>query len=257
MYADDAVIFLKPTIKDVSNLKLLLECFGSVTGLQTNLQKTTVSAISCGGIDLNGLLASLPVARAHFPIKYLGLSLSTRRLKRVDFQPLVEKAASRLSTWYGRNLTHVGRVCLTKAVLSSQPVYLLTVINPPKEVLLEIDKIHRRFLWAGDKAISWGKCKVNWTRTTNLNKLATALRLRWLWHEWASPDKPWVGMEVPCTNDERRLFASCTTITLGDGTKANFGNFAWLHGQRPQDIAPLLFDSTRRKKMLGGGCFTR
>jgi hypothetical protein len=163
MYADDAVIFLKPTIKDVSNLKLLLECFGSVTGLQTNLQKTTVSAISCRGIDLNGLLASLPVARAHFPIKYLGLPLSTRRLKRVDFQPLVDKAASRLSTWYGRNLTHVGRVCLTKAVLSSQPVYLLTVINPPKEVLLEIDKICRRFLWAGDKAISWGKCKVNWT----------------------------------------------------------------------------------------------
>jgi hypothetical protein len=39
MYADDAVIFLKPTRKDVSNLKLLLEKFGLVTGLQTNLKK--------------------------------------------------------------------------------------------------------------------------------------------------------------------------------------------------------------------------
>jgi hypothetical protein len=217
-----------------------------------------VSAISCGGIDLNGLLARLSVARAHFPIKYLGLSLSTRRLRRVDLQPQVDKAASRLSTWYGRNLNQAGRVCLTKAVLSSQPVYLLTVINPPKEILQEIDKIRKCFLWAGDKAFSSGKCKVNWTKTTlskeygglgvlNLNKFATTLHMRWLWHEWASPDKPWVGMEVTCTEDERRLFASCTTITLGDGTKANFWNSAWLNGQRPRDIAPLLFSSTRRK----------
>jgi hypothetical protein len=56
MYADDVVIFLKPTIKDVTNLNLLLENFGLVTCLQTNLQKTTASAVSCGGIDLNGLL---------------------------------------------------------------------------------------------------------------------------------------------------------------------------------------------------------
>jgi hypothetical protein len=64
MYADDAVIFLKPTVKDVSNLKLLLEKFGLVTGLQTNLQKTSVSAISCSNVDLDELLTRLPVARA-------------------------------------------------------------------------------------------------------------------------------------------------------------------------------------------------
>jgi mannosylglycoprotein endo-beta-mannosidase len=87
MYADDTIIFLKPMVKDVSNLKLLLENFGLVIGLQTNLQKTSVSAISCSDIDLDELLTRLPVARAHFPIKYLGLPLSTRRLLRVDFQP--------------------------------------------------------------------------------------------------------------------------------------------------------------------------
>jgi hypothetical protein len=30
-----------------------------------------------------------------------------------------------------------------------------------KEVLDDIDKIRRHFLWAGDKALSGGKCKVN------------------------------------------------------------------------------------------------
>jgi hypothetical protein len=106
-----------------------------------NLQKTTGSAISCGDINLDTVLAVLPVARAHFQIKYLGLPLSTRRLRKVDFEPQIDKATSKLSAWYGRNLTHVGRV--TKSVLSSQLVYLLTVIKPSKEVLDEIDKIRR------------------------------------------------------------------------------------------------------------------
>jgi hypothetical protein len=84
----------------------------------------------------------------------------------MDFQPLVDKAAGKLSTWNSWNLSQAGRACLTKVVLTSQPVYLLTVIKPPKEVLKDNDKIRRRFLWAGDKALSGGKCKVNWMKTT-------------------------------------------------------------------------------------------
>jgi hypothetical protein len=42
MYADDVVIFLKSTVEDVTNLRDILIKFGSVTGLRTNLQKTTV-----------------------------------------------------------------------------------------------------------------------------------------------------------------------------------------------------------------------
>jgi hypothetical protein len=194
-----------------------------------------------------------------FPIKYLGLPLSTRRLRKVDFQPQIDKATAKLSKWRGRNLTQARRVCLTKAVLSSQPVYLLTVIKPPKEVLEEVDMIRRRFLLAGDKAISGGKCKVKWTKTTSpkeygglgvldLDKFATALRLRWLWHEWTSTDNPWVGMETPCTESDKVFFSRCTSISLGNGRKADFWNSAWLLGQRPKDLAPLLYNFTRRKK---------
>jgi hypothetical protein len=44
------------------------------------------------------------------------------------------------------------------------------------------------------------------------------------------------------------LFAACTTITLGNGQNTAFWNSAWLAGQRPKDLAPLLFAKTRRKK---------
>jgi hypothetical protein len=184
MYADDAAIFLK---------------------------KTSLTPISCSNIDLDSILADFPVSQANFPIKYLGLPLTPRRLKKLDFQPLLDKAVGKLSAWNGRSLTQAGRVCLTKLVLSSQPVYHLTVLKPPLEVMQELDKIRRRFLWAGDKAISGGKCKMNWRKkhpskgtgrpgVLDLDKFARALRLHWLWQQWTSPDKVWEGTDVVWTS---------------------------------------------------------
>ena len=153
MYADDAVIFIKPAGRDINNLALILKNFGEVTGLTTNLLKTSVTPISCEGMNLDDILAGFPVMRTSFPTKYLGLPLTVRRLRKSDFQPLLEKATSKLAGWHGRHLTQAGRVCLTKSVLSSLPVYLLSVLKAPKDVLDELDKARKKFLWADDRTL--------------------------------------------------------------------------------------------------------
>jgi hypothetical protein len=76
-------------------------------------------------------------------VHYLGLPLSVRRLKKVDFQLLMDKETRKLSVWAGRNLTQAGIVSLTKSVLSSQLVYFLTTLNPNKELLEDLDKLRR------------------------------------------------------------------------------------------------------------------
>jgi hypothetical protein len=130
-------------------------------------------------------------------------------------------------------------------VLSSQPDYTLIILKPSKETLDEINKLQRRFLWAGDKVISGGKCKINWTKTTlpkelgglgilNLEKFARSSRLRWLWQEWVSPGKAWFGTEVPCDGTDWLLFADCTTITLGSGLRTSFWLSGWVQGRRPK-----------------------
>ena len=233
--------------------------FGETTGLITNIQKSSVTPISCNNIDLDSLLADLPMTRSTFPIKYLGLPLSINRLKKIEFLPLIEKLLGRMKGWYGRHLTQTGRACLTKTVLSSQPVYLLTVIKMSEELLEDFDRLRKRFLWAGDAALTGGKCKVNWIRTNlpkqngglgilNMERFARALRLRWLWHEWASPHKAWVGTQTPCDDIDRLLFAACTQITIGNGKRASFWNSGWLQGCRPKDLAPNLFSISRSKK---------
>jgi hypothetical protein len=83
MHADDVVIFLRREKREVrAPSRRLLNLFGQVTGLQMNIQKSSIAPICCGGLDLDDILADLPTTRVAFPIKYLGLQLSIRRLRK-------------------------------------------------------------------------------------------------------------------------------------------------------------------------------
>jgi hypothetical protein len=174
--------------------------FGEATGLKTNFQKSIVVPIRCNGFNITPVLMNLLAKRTQFPIKYLGLPLTT-----VDFQPLVDKMVAKFNSWNDRNLNYARRLTLVKAVLTSQVVYFLTALRAPKATLQDINAKRKQFLWAGTEA----KCKVNWTRAVrstkngglgilHLGKFTRALRLRWLWRAWNPEDNPWVSNELPC-----------------------------------------------------------
>jgi hypothetical protein len=101
-----------PLKEDIQNLSAILDHFGEATGLHTNFQKSSVIPIHCHEVDLDDVLGGLPVIRASFPIKYLGLPLSVWELKRVDYQPLEDKMAGKLVTWDGKNINTAGRGAL-------------------------------------------------------------------------------------------------------------------------------------------------
>jgi hypothetical protein len=63
-------------------------------------------------------------------------------LRRIDFQPLVDKAVSKLTIWNGKNINHVGMSTLVKAVLTSQAVYRLTseLLKPRWRKLITSEK---------------------------------------------------------------------------------------------------------------------
>jgi hypothetical protein len=170
IYADDTTIFVKPFKKDVTALADILTKFGEVSGLKTNVQKSSVIPIRCQGIDLDEVLHDFPARRAHFPTKYLRLPLTSTRLRRIDFQPLVDKAVSKLTVWNGKNINHVGRSTLVKAALTSQVVYCLTSLRAHKATLKEIDNLRKSFLWARSDKLTGGKCKMNWPRSTRPNE---------------------------------------------------------------------------------------
>jgi len=81
----------------------------------------------------------------------------------------------------------------------------------------------------------------------DLKSFARALRVRWLWQEQSQPDKHWVGIGTPCTEVDKLLFAACTTTHIGDGLRISFWHSAWARGRRPKDIAPSIYNASRKK----------
>ncbi|WVZ58821.1 hypothetical protein U9M48_009050 [Paspalum notatum var. saurae] len=259
MYADDAAIFLKPTKRDITTLMSLLVKFRDTFGLMVNAQKSTVVPIRCEGLDLEEILMSFRATRTQFPIKYLGLPLSSKRLKRVDFQPLVDKVSKKLTAWNGRHINLAGRLTLVKSVLTSQAVYFISSLRVPKSMLKEIDNKRKRFLWSGSEVLTGAKCKVNWPRSTgpvelgglgvlHLGKFARWLRLRWLWRQWNREKSLKIGPETPYNKTDMLLFVVATSISIGNGKIISFWHSGWLQGQQPCDLTPSLYAISKNKK---------
>jgi hypothetical protein len=60
----------------------------------------------------------------------LGLPLHFRNPRRIDYQAYIDKVASRLQTWKGKQLNRKGRLTLINSVLTSTLTYLLMVFDP-------------------------------------------------------------------------------------------------------------------------------
>lgn len=108
----------------------------------------------------------------------------------MDVQPLLDKIGGRIPGWKGKLLSMARRETLVKALLTSQPIYQLTVFPMQKWLLGQIDRMRRSFLWKGDEPekVSGGHCLVNWPTTCtpkdlggmgilDLERFAHALRL--------------------------------------------------------------------------------
>eukprot|EP00267_Zea_mays_P032771 XP_008666548.1 uncharacterized protein LOC103645237 [Zea mays] len=112
LYADDVAIFINPIREEVQITNQILAAFSEASGLSVNLSKCVVYPIRCDSLQLEHIMQPFPCAIKAFPCKYLGLPLTCRPLRRVDFQPLFDKLAGKLSAWKGKLLDKAGRLTL-------------------------------------------------------------------------------------------------------------------------------------------------
>ena len=121
------MVFISPNSEDVWALAEILNKFGDATRLRTN--KSLVVPIRWGNLNQPAILDRLLATTKTFPVRYLGLSLYVRRLKRVNCQPLFDKDTSTLDGWKRQLLTPSGRLTLVNSVLSSRLIFLLTTMH--------------------------------------------------------------------------------------------------------------------------------
>ena len=146
-FADDTLIFCEPKMDFLVNIKRLLSIFQGFSGLTVNYAKSGLTVLGKDGQWAEEAAAALQCGLVELPITYLGVPLGANMNRSTSWQPIIERIQQRLSSWKASCLSRAGKLTLIKAVLSSLPVYYLSIFRMPKKVAIEINRIQRRFLW--------------------------------------------------------------------------------------------------------------
>ncbi|WVZ89830.1 hypothetical protein U9M48_036186 [Paspalum notatum var. saurae] len=143
-YADDVILFLRPTWDDLLLVRDLLE------GLKTNMLKNSATPIQCTDEDTALVSEVFSCAVHNFPCTYLGLPLSISKPCKADFLSVIDKVAAKLPSWKASLLSKADRLVVVKSVLTAVTIYLLIAWDLPKWVIKAIDK--KRFSVEGTGA---------------------------------------------------------------------------------------------------------
>lgn len=200
-FADDSFLLCEAEKSEVLNLKRILRCFEVASGLKINFHKSVICGIGITGSALAEFACLLNCKSQNLPIKYLGLPLGANPKRKKTWKPVVDKVKLRLAGWKMKLLSFAGRLTLVKAVLSSIPVYYLSLFKLPEGIAKELDKIQASCLWGGPDL----KCKIHlvkWSEVTKsikqcglgarrIRDVNVCLLLKWWWRFASEPMSLW------------------------------------------------------------------
>ena len=189
LYADDTLIFCED---DLEQLKLswILMWFEAMSGLKINLAKSEI--IPIGPVNnLVELASELGCNIGSFPTSYLGLPLGTKHKAMGVWDSIEERYRKRLAAWKTQYISKGGRITLIRSVLSSLPIYHLSLFRMPQKVCVRLERIQRQFLWGGSapekkiSLVSWATVCSEKSKggmgVKSFSKLNKALLSKWSW----------------------------------------------------------------------------
>ena len=155
------------------------------------MAKSTLLGLGVDEGSVTSLAESVGCEVGQWPTFYLGMPLGRNLCCRTFWEPVISKVAKRLDSWKWAFLSKRERLTLIESVLSSIPIYFLSLFRMPSGVIKELEKIMRNFLWksaygdGGDQLVSWNRVarakNIGGLGIGRLKKKNKALLLKWLW----------------------------------------------------------------------------
>ena len=125
------------------------------------------------------------------PTTFLGLPLGAAHNSVVAWDGVEERFQKRLEMRKRQYISKWRRLTLVKSMLTSLPIYLMSLFRMSRRVCLRLEKIKRDFLWGGGSLES-KPCLVKWAivcldkrkwglGVRRLHSLNKALICKWIW----------------------------------------------------------------------------
>ena len=173
------------------------------SGLGINKNKTYLFLDGGNFQDIQSLSTRLGVNHGSLPVRYLGVPLSSCKMKKQDFQPLIDRITARFCGWTVKHLSFAGRLQLIQSVIYSTITFWASIFILPNSCLEEIERMCSAFLWKGTTTSARG-AKVSWVsvctpkecgglglkRLVHWNKV---LGLKLIWMIFTSAGSLWVS----------------------------------------------------------------
>lgn len=151
MYADDLILISHASRCVARNFNLCLSMYDKLTGQHSNFNKLAVYLPTWFNRRVAKSICSiLNFNQASFPISYLGVLITPKRLEIASFNPMISTIRHICTKWKHSKLSQVAKVILINSSILSIPTYYTSVYPIPDTVLNEINKIVRDFLWYKD-----------------------------------------------------------------------------------------------------------
>ncbi|GKB47787.1 RNA-directed DNA polymerase, eukaryota, reverse transcriptase zinc-binding domain protein, partial [Tanacetum coccineum] len=278
-YADDAVFIGKWEKSNISTLVNVLNCFSMASGLKINLHKSKLMGIGIAHNDVIRFASLIGCKVLSAPFSYLGVKVGGIPSRHNFWEEVIVKISAWLFKWKLKTLSIGGRFTLTKAVLSSIPLYQMSMYRVPMGVLNRLESTRRDFFNGAENKerklslIAWKKNLSPKSKgglgISSLFAQNRALMLKWIWRFMSNDSSLWScfikamfgarGSLVDTVSfhwrsnwlDIIREFQSMSRqglnqlshakLKVGDGTNTSFWNDVWL-AESPLNLCyPRLF----------------
>jgi hypothetical protein len=203
-YADDTILILKASQRELHYLKALLERFSLSTGLRINYAKSCLVPINVSTEKATHLAGLFGCKIESLPFTYLGLPLGTTK-PRIEHYGQIMSSTERKLSLVSSMLSQAERLQLVNSVISSLPTYMMCTLELPAAVLNYIGKARRHCLWRNSNCngktkplVTWNKCtkpkKKGGLGITNHRSQNSYLRIKHLDKFFNHKAIPWVRM---------------------------------------------------------------
>ncbi|XP_070045180.1 uncharacterized protein [Nicotiana tomentosiformis] len=164
-YADDTIILSSADPYSLRKIVDVLSKYEHTSGQMINKTKGSFymhsnvsSTVSSSIGTINGF------SRGEFPFTYLGCPIFYIRRRKDYYNDLIKNVKAKLHSWKGKLISYGEKATLISSVLQNMPTHILSVIDPPKNVLEHIHKTFARFFWSNKEE---GRSR-HWTKWQNL-----------------------------------------------------------------------------------------
>lgn len=155
-YADDLLLLSRGDAGSVSMLMTCLNAYSETAGLCANNLKSNIFLAGVSDTVKNELLQITGFQIGGLPFRYLGIQLSSIKLRMSDYSPLIDKLQSKINSWPRNSISYAGRLQLIRSVLQGVQCYWMTILPFPENVIKKIYSACRSFIWgAKHTPVAW------------------------------------------------------------------------------------------------------